>query len=60
MTDQIGRTTTYTYDSNGNLTVKKDFLNNLTTYTYSGTQPGMLTANGAGQRFELHAHQLSI
>jgi RHS repeat-associated protein len=44
MTDQLGRTTTYTYDSHGNLTVEENALDDVTTYTYSATQPGMLTA----------------
>ena len=47
VTDQMGRTTTFTYDSHGNMTVKEDALTNVTTYTYSATQPGMLTAETA-------------
>ncbi len=47
MTDQLGRITTFTYDSHGNMTVVEDPLTNVTTYTYSSTQPGMLTAQTA-------------
>ena len=58
MTDQMGRTTTYAYDGNGNLTVVRDPLNNVTTYTYSSTQKGMLisqTAPVGPGREQLHA-----
>jgi len=34
ITDALGRTTTYTYDTNENLISKTDALNNTTTYTY--------------------------
>ena len=47
VTDQMDRTTTFTYDADGNLTVEENSLDDVTTYTYSGTQPGMLTAQTA-------------
>jgi RHS repeat-associated protein len=47
VTDQMGRTTTDTYDAHGNLTVTENALDDVTTYTYSGTQPGMLIAQTA-------------
>ncbi len=47
MTDQLSRTDTYTYDSEGNLTVLEDPMDYVTTYTYSNTQPGILTAQTA-------------
>ena len=43
----MDRTTTYTYDDDGNLTVEENSLDDVTTYTYSETQPGMLTAQTA-------------
>ena len=46
-TDELGRITTYTYDSHGNRTVVEDPDKFVTTYTYSSTQPGMLTAQTA-------------
>ena len=60
VTDQMGRTTTLTYDADGNMTVKKDSLNDTTTYTYSVTQPGMLTAQTApasGSSYTLISYQ---
>jgi RHS repeat-associated protein len=47
MTDELGRITTYTYDSHGNRTVAEDPATNVTTYTYSSTQPGMLLSQTA-------------
>jgi RHS repeat-associated protein len=47
MTDQLSRTTSYTYDSHGNRTIVQDPLNNVATYTYSSTQPGMLISQTA-------------
>ena len=40
MTDQLGRITTYTYDSHGSMTIEEDALTNVITYTYSSAQPG--------------------
>jgi RHS repeat-associated protein len=47
MTNQLGGITTYTYDSHGNMTVEEDPMTYVATYTYSNTQPGMLTAQTA-------------
>ena len=62
VTDQLSRTTTFTYDGDGNLTVEENALDDVTTYTYSGTQPACLPRDGpcAGRRRELHAGQLPV
>ena len=59
MTDELGRTTTYTYDSHGNMTVVEDPMDYVTTYTYSATQPGMLTAQTAPPRSGIRATRSS-
>ena len=59
VTDQLGRITTFTYDSHGNRTVVEDPMDYVTTYTFSATQPGMLTAQTAPRRSATRATRCS-